>query len=253
MVNQMRTRFNKRKNFRHTYSTESEDTGELAPLILEENDTDNHVPNEFRELEEILLDSTEDKFVITENYRKDLITWCSIPWEDPPFKYSIFGVHFSDAWTYMVLLGGVEKVSVMVNEIQLDKDGDGNLSKDELLMQEEYCLRLIEQSLNFLVNAGVVGALLMSIIFPISLTALPYGEKSLTFFGNQALLGFVSTYYVFLYSSLFFSIWITFMTLHYYLHITLWMPTLEMKMCKFFIFKSLLNLLNFTLLYFTLL
>lgn len=101
------------------------------------------------------------------------------------------------------------------------------------MAQEEYCLRLIEQSLNFLINSGVVGALLLSVLFPIALTPIPTSDESLEFFGEAAVDGLNYTYFSFLYTSLFFSVWITFMTLHYYLHLTMWMPTLEMKMCKF--------------------
>ena len=80
------------------------------------------------------------------------------------------------------------------------------------------------------INSGVVGALLVSVIFPVALTPIVASDESVIFFGESGIFGLLMTYFFFLYMSLFFSIWITYMTIHYYLHITLWMPTLELKL-----------------------
>ena len=97
-----------------------------------------------------------DKYHVSGNARKDLIKWCSFPWEDPPFHYSVSGLVLSDAWTYMVCLGGIERVSSLVSEYTLDPDGTGVLDEEKLQEREEYCLRLIDQTLNFLVNPNLV-------------------------------------------------------------------------------------------------
>ena len=113
-------------------------------------DASSTVPTRESSYFEDLLDG--EKFLVTGNARKDLTKWCSMPWEDPPFKYSVSGLHLSDAWTYMVMMGGIERVSALISEYTLDPEGTGLLDEDKLNDQEEYCLRLIDQSLNFLVN-----------------------------------------------------------------------------------------------------
>ena len=87
-------------------------------------------------------------------------------WMEPPFEYTLTGVKLCDAYTYLALLGGPEKVSFMVQEFKLDEDGDGDISAEEMEAHEEDCDRLISQALDFLINSGVVGALLLSVLFP---------------------------------------------------------------------------------------
>ena len=157
---------------------------------------------------------------------------CSFPWEEPAFHYSSGGIELSDAWTYMLLLGGAEKLSGIVAEYKMNDsdDGCGKLTEEMLEEHKDEVNDLVEQSLNFLINAGVVGALLLSVLFPVALTPLVPSDESVVFFGEHVSLGLLITYFVFVYASLYFSIWITYMTIHYYLHITLWMPTLELKL-----------------------
>lgn len=172
------------------------------------------------------------KFHVSGHARTDLVKWCSMPWEDPPFHYTSSGIAMSDAWTYMILLGGTERVSALVGEYRLNSspDGKGELDEEMLETHRDDVNQIIEQTLNFLINAGVVGALLLSVLFPVALTPLVPSDESVLFFGDNLTYGILITYFVFVYSSLFFSLWITFMTIHYYLHITLWMPTLELKL-----------------------
>ena len=121
----------------------------------------------------------------------------------------------------------------MVVAQNIDEHGDGTITQAKIMrteMTEDYALRQVEQTLNFLINSGVVGALLFSVLFPVALTPLVPSDESVTFFGDRAIFGMLMTYFFFIYSSLFFSIWITFVTIHYYLHISIWMPTLELKL-----------------------
>lgn len=121
----------------------------------------------------------------------------------------------------------------MVAEENLDSGGDGILTQEKIMKNEsteDFALRMIEQNLNFLINTGVVGALLLSVLFPVALTPLVASNESIAYFGDRAIYGLLISYFFFIYSSLFFSIWITFITIHYYLHITIWMPTLDLKL-----------------------
>jgi hypothetical protein len=175
----------------------------------------------------------EKKFRVTGLPREDLITWSKMRWEQPPFQYTPTGIKLTDSWTYMILLGGVDKIAFMIAEIFIDSDTDGTFNSkfaEKNFLLEDYSLRLIEQTLNFLINSGVVGALLLSILFPIALLPMLPSNESVAFFGDDQILVMLVFYAVFMYTSLFFSIWVTYMTLHYYLHITIWMPTLALKM-----------------------
>jgi hypothetical protein len=70
----------------------------------------------------------------------------------------------------------------------------------------------------------------MSILYEIALTPGSYSDDSIDFFGEDILESFRIAFMIFLYSALFFSIWILFMTIHYYLILTIWLPTLELKL-----------------------
>ena len=176
-----------------------------------------------------VLDPT-DRLKVSGQVVEDLKTWTKLEWMDPPFEYTLTGVKLCDAYTYLALLGGPEKVSFMVQEFKLDEDGDGDISPEEMEAHTEDCDRLISQALDFLINSGVVGALLLSVLFPQVFIPLVPSDDSLQFFGDTTVMTFYYFYVVNMYFSLFCSIWITFMTIHYYLHITIWMPTTELKM-----------------------
>ena len=182
-----------------------------------------------------------EKFIITDNPKLDLITWCSMEWMDPPVEYTIYGPKVSDAWAYMILLGGAEHIATMISTIDLElfvendppkenNKEDNNEDNKEDLQKEDRLYRLVEQTLNLFINTGVVGALIMSILYEVALTPWPYSDDSIDFFGEDILLSFNITFMIFLYAALFFSIWVLFMTIHYYLILTIWLPTLELKL-----------------------
>lgn len=212
-------------------STAPVETDPLMVKLDDSDDEDKEGNNQslLQEFADEVLDPN-DTLVVTGRPKDDLVTWCSFDMPDPPFEYTVSGVKLCDAYTYLALLGGPEKVSFMVSEYEVDADGDGNITEEEMQEKEEHCLRLVEQALNFLINSGVVGALLLSVLFPQVLIPLVPSDDSLQFFGDSYIMGFYYTYVFFMYFGLFCSIWITFMTIHYYLHITIWMPTTELKM-----------------------
>lgn len=204
------------------------------PLIvkMDDSDSEKEMEEEMSMLQHFADDILDpnDKFKTTGKPVEDLKTWCKMAWVEPPFEYTLNGVKLCDAYTYMALLGGPEKVSFLVQEYMLDEDGDGDISPEEMETNEERCKTLISQALDFLINSGVVGALLLSVLFPQVFVPLIPSDDSLQFFGDTTIMTFYYFYVVNMYFSLFCSIWITFMTIHYYLHITIWMPTTELKM-----------------------
>lgn len=202
------------------------------PLIVKMDDSESEAEEEQSILQMFADDILDpmDNLQVTGKVIEDLKTWAKFEWMEPPFEYTLTGVKLCDAYTYLALLGGPEKVSFMVQEFKLDEDGDGDISAEEMEAHEEDCDRLISQALDFLINSGVVGALLLSVLFPQVFIPLVPSDDSLQFFGDTTIMTFYYFYVVNMYFSLFCSIWITFMTIHYYLHITIWMPTTELKM-----------------------
>jgi len=63
------------------------------------------------------------------------------------------------------LLGGLPGVSVLLGLVQLDKDGDSLLSDDEIKQYEVIAKAIVDGVIGHLLNIGVVGALLLSVIF----------------------------------------------------------------------------------------
>ena len=55
-----------------------------------------------------------DHLEVTGNVVSDLCTWAKFEWMEPPFEYTLSGMKLCDAYTYLALLGGPEKISFMV-------------------------------------------------------------------------------------------------------------------------------------------
>jgi hypothetical protein len=62
-------------------------------------------------------------------------------------------------------LGGLPGVSVLIGLVQLDKDGNSQLSVEEKKQYEVTAQAIVDGVLGHLLNIGVVGALLLSVIF----------------------------------------------------------------------------------------
>lgn len=211
---------------RHHIATEDD------PLIVKMDDSESEAEEEQSMLQRFADDVLDpnDHLKVTGNVVSDLCTWAKFEWMEPPFEYTLSGMKLCDAYTYLALLGGPEKISFMVQEFKLDEDGDGDISPEEMAAHQDDCDRLVSQALDFLINSGVVGALLLSVLFPQVFIPLIPSDDSLQFFGDTTVMTFYYFYVTNMYLSLFCSLWITYMTLHYYLHITIWMPTTELKM-----------------------
>ena len=62
-------------------------------------------------------------------------------------------------------LGGAERATTLLNLACLDEDGDGNLSPGEMDRYKAIGAALVESAKNFHLNAGVVAALVFSVIY----------------------------------------------------------------------------------------
>ena len=65
-------------------------------------------------------------------------------------------------------LGGAERAATLLNLASLDEDGDGNLSPHEVDRYKAIGAALVESAKNFHLNAGVVAALVFSVIYSLA-------------------------------------------------------------------------------------
>ena len=157
--------------------------------------------------------------------RKDLLTWASIPavghWSGIPI--------FSEWCKYHSKIGGAEGISLKIQNTLLDKDNDGNISEEEIKESEEKRNETVNQALSLLTTAGVVGALLASIMTPLVLSPLSSSSESEQYFQPKVLERLSFVYRIFLTLSLVLSFMLIWQSSRKYLHLSFWMPNLDMK------------------------
>lgn len=157
--------------------------------------------------------------------RKDLSTWANIPIVG---HWSLID-SFSEWHQYHLKIGGAETISLKIQNALLDKDNDGNISEEEIKQSEEQRTETVNQALSLLTTAGVVGALLASIMTPLLLSPVIPSSESEEYFEPKTLKGFSFLYRILLTLSLGFSFMLIGQSSRKYLQLSFWMPNLEMK------------------------
>jgi hypothetical protein len=126
-------------------------------------------------------------------------------------------------------IGGAPKISLKLQKIMLDADQSGTISAEEYAASEEQRKDTIDQVLSMLSTTGVVGALLISVLLPISLTPLTPSDESVAFFGDYAI-GVIDTLFgVFQNTSLCLAFLTTYFSARKYMQLSVWMPTIDLK------------------------
>jgi len=126
-------------------------------------------------------------------------------------------------------LGGLEKVGFKIQTIEIDIDNNGIIDKDELEKSREHCLKMIEAFQSQLLNYGVICGLYFTVLFPIALSPIVVSNNSQIFFDTIIINIFTYIYYCCIYISLIQSLLMVYKASRYYLHLTLWMPNIELK------------------------
>jgi hypothetical protein len=155
------------------------------------------------------------------NAKRDILLWLSLPWPTT-------NVAKSKVWDYHLRLGGMEKICVMVQKLQLDNDGDGNLSSEEL--ENESSVKVVERTLSYILNTGVVGALIFSVLFSSLQTPLSVSQNSSDFFDENLIFALSGTYYCSVYVSLSCSLWLIFNFVQQCTFLTAWFPNTELQL-----------------------
>ena len=126
-------------------------------------------------------------------------------------------------------IGGAPKISLKLQQIMLDADQNGAISAEEYAASEEQRKDTIDQVLSLLSTTGVVGALLVSVLLPISLTPLTPSDESIAFFGDYAMGVLDALFGVFQNTSLCLAFLTTYFSARKYMQLSVWMPTIDLK------------------------
>lgn len=121
--------------------------------------------------------------------------------------------------------GGLEGIGSLIRLASLDKDGSGTIEATELEELNDRGKQLVDQNLGLALNAGVISALLISILFPYGMEPIEITSEALDFFGgNSAVVEVMRVlYYVVLYFILGLAFTEMWATAFIYLALSSWM------------------------------
>ena len=156
--------------------------------------------------------------------RAQLLEWAKMPSMQ---KFWVFP--YGEAMSHHFKIGGAEAISLKLQHVLLDLDGDGNLSDDEIIQSIEEQKKNVDQALNLLINCGVVAALIFSVLYNTVLSPLSASDTSIEFFGDEGITALEVLYEISVISALGFSICNIYCSVRYYLYLSVWMPTIDMQ------------------------
>ena len=119
-----------------------------------------------------------------------------------------------------------EHVAQALSLALMDKDGDGVISQEE---KDETTQKMVDECNNLLVNLGVVGALILSIVFPMCLQDYSSSEANERFFGEGATDFFLIAYHSLIMLTTVCAIMVVCGSLFMYKHLNFFMVTSEMR------------------------
>jgi hypothetical protein len=156
--------------------------------------------------------------------------WASL--EGLPY-HSIFGFKVYNALhpiaRFQKKMGGVEKICIMIQNFEKDKDMDGILSVEELETARERQKDLIDQFTSTVGTAGVIGALVFSGLFSTLQVPLNPSSDSTNYFSDDAITGLSYLYYGLLYCSFIGSCYVVLMAFIFFHELSTWMPNNELR------------------------
>jgi hypothetical protein len=123
--------------------------------------------------------------------------------------------------------GGPESVATELRTLTMDHDSSGDISREE---QEAAAISVTDSINSLLVNMGVVGALLLSIILPYALTPIEPVEATVEFFGKKWADVFGYAFHIASLVLLLICLDLIFKTLCAYKWLNFWMINAEMKL-----------------------
>jgi hypothetical protein len=142
-----------------------------------------------------------------------------------------WGVPSSESWFSLhASCGGPEKIALMLQRIDIDEDGNGEVTDEEYKQNEKTQMKMIDACLAQLLNYGIVAGLTLTVFYPMAVNKLDVSEDSAAFFGENAIDAFTLAYYVFMVYCVVESVIMVYKSTRAYLHLSMWMCNLDMKM-----------------------
>ena len=127
-------------------------------------------------------------------------------------------------------IGGNEGRAIKFALAQLDADGDGKLTDEELIQLEETSKENVEKTLGLLLNSGVVGALILSMLYSLTFTTVTYQDKSVEFFGERLCDFFYYVMMILINLATASSFILIFFSTRVYTHLAFWLCTTSAKL-----------------------
>jgi len=149
------------------------------------------------------------------------------------FSPSIWGVTFyaiGDEWfDFHNKLGGLEKISFKIQKVEMDINGDGKIDSEEIEKNIENCKKTIDNCLGQFANYGIIGALFVSVLYPLVLNGKVCSQITSDFFPYWVIVVFNYIHYTLIYYSLFQAFLLVYVSTRAYLQLSIWMPNIELK------------------------
>ena len=164
-----------------------------------------------------LIRNAQDKLIKWAQCPAQGAYFCGIPNPMSPFFKALFGPGG---------LGGYEGASTMLKVASLDTDGDGTVDANELDAFDGIGQEVVGNVLGFLTNAGVVAALLLSIVYPLMIQFPPAKDGSATF-NPDVLRAFEIGFFVSTYAANALCAMTLYLSARMYMHLGFWMPNTE--------------------------
>lgn len=142
-----------------------------------------------------------------------------------------WGVPPADVWyTECARLGGPERIAVMLQRIEIDVDRNGTITDAEYKENEKTQYRVVDACLAQLLNVSIVAGLTLTVFYPMAMTKLEPSPTSVHYLGSTTTDIFTYAYYIFMYYCVVQSVLLIYKSARAYLHLSMWMSSLEMKM-----------------------
>jgi len=178
--------------------------------------------------EKTAVDAAEQEQEL-EQIRNDLHMWSRQPF--PPLGDTGFllwpklKLFHKDFFASMCKVGGVVGAA---NKIYLLRVHG---TSDDMEKAKEMGEQLINDVLSLFINLGVVGALIITVIYPLLVSEINLSDKTIRFFGNEdVVLAIYYVYYALLMMSAAISLSIIFESVTFYKHLSFWMTSQEAKL-----------------------
>ena len=133
------------------------------------------------------------------------------------------------ACKYHMQLGGAENIAAKHRFALLDVDGDGEVSVEELESNKEMLADMVSHLETMYLNATVVAALVLSIVWSIPVSQIEISEISEEFFTTEGVWALAYVYIALTTLTVNLASCMILVVLRYYLQLTDWMPTMEDK------------------------